>query len=711
MLNGKCYSLFLNGKIILIFLFDFSYLNLNLMFEGDTSSLKKGVDSNDYHEEYKGEKEPFTFVVDGRHLKGGRSSIKLCVNDGLAVPDMKRFVIRVTTSNIENQDKNCNRVFPGIMDVYTRPFLCKKYIGPSRRISSQQKSVEIFEDRVEELVDIGGKHERNQNEDQEEHFDKRSRSVEGHLSLEEEEEQDHNEERANKRRKRHFTDIHLKRLKLKAKEREIRKAKQRDEAQKLMLEQANVVYDLLAFKASSISKNRDITKDGKKKERNEKCLKVVSSEHDQTMRVVNGEVSIHLVNEWLSQSCSGNVGGDTTSNMTTYNQSETINIFILKPEGSSKTSGRTRMMDPTIDDVVCFLPPHGMEDEKYDTKKRGIQYVAPATNGMTSVVVISSLPSASSSLYEVLGNHIIYPNPIQIKKNNHGEKDQLISSHHFNNVPRRWLPAHRNEPCYNNKTANIVGSLKKSFTVYATNRCECLLELRKVCLSEYLKKKHQELPSTAALKGDKASSLQPPSLTTTSIDEFLNLVPNEKSGKSETDKKNNKSFFLHTALRQLPPAIRDFNDHTFNQTDIAAQEYYYLLHDSNPGSLLTYDSNHPKTVCSTSNTGPIQRDQIYLLKKFISPAATQQKSSSLNLNDATIRMEWDDCNAKMLELPIGNPIVLIKIFFAKAYDKEGNVLCRYEMRAIKKLARLDNGTLVWPLKVASDKTLVELQKY
>ena len=123
-----------------------------------------------------------------------------------------------------------------------------------------------------------------------------------------------------------------------AKEREIRKAKQRDEAQKLMLEQANVVYDLLAFKASSISKNRDITKDGKKKERNEKCLKVVSSEHDQTMRVVNGEVSIHLVNEWLSQSCSGNVGGDTTSNMTTYNQSETINIFILKPEGSSKTT-------------------------------------------------------------------------------------------------------------------------------------------------------------------------------------------------------------------------------------------------------------------------------------------------------------------------------------------------------------------------------------
>ena len=64
----------------------------------------------------------------------------------------------------------------------------------------------------------------------------------------------------------------------------------------------------------------------------------------------------------------------------------------------------------------------------------------------------------------------------------------------------------------------------------------------------------------------------------------------------------------------------------------------------------------------------------------------------------------------MVEMPKRCPLVLMKIFSAVAYDDGGNMLCRYEMRAIKRLKRWDNGSLVWPLQVSGKFTLVELQK-
>ena len=142
----------------------------------------------------------------------------------------------------------------------------------------------------------------------------------------------------------------------------------------------------------------------------------------------------------------------------------------------------------------------------------------------------------------------------------------------------------------------------------------------------------------------------------------------------------------------------------------AAQEYYYLLHDSNPGALAYYSAHHPQRVCSASVTGPREEDGIYLLDTFVSPALQQLRSRMSIAKGAAVRMEWSEGSSTMLEFPRGSPLVLIKTFAAKACDAEGNVVCRYEMRAIKRLARWGNGSLMWPLKVAGKRTLVELQK-
>ena len=71
------------------------------MLEGDTSSFKRGESSNSHHEECpQQEQDPFTFISDGRHLKNGRTFIKLRVNEH-ALPTLKRYVIHLTTSPIE----------------------------------------------------------------------------------------------------------------------------------------------------------------------------------------------------------------------------------------------------------------------------------------------------------------------------------------------------------------------------------------------------------------------------------------------------------------------------------------------------------------------------------------------------------------------------------------------------------------------------------
>ena len=144
-----------------------------------------------------------------------------------------------------------------------------------------------------------------------------------------------------------------------------------------------------------------------------------------------------------------------------------------------------------------------------------------------------------------------------------------------------------------------------------------------------------------------------------------------------------------------------------------AEEYYYLLNETNPGSLLLYDAYHPQRVCSASRTGPLDEDDMYLLKSFVAPSTQYLRcasSATALANGATVRMVWSDSTSTMIELPRGCPLVLVKTFYAKAYDVQGNLLCRYEMRAVKKLQRWNNGSLVWPLEVSSHRTLVELQK-
>jgi hypothetical protein len=78
----------------------------------------------------------------------------------------------------------------------------------------------------------------------------------------------------------------------------------------------------------------------------------------------------------------------------TADQSEIVNIFILRP-GSPLfvdpslphvPNHLSHVATPSIEDVICFAPPHGIEndDEAY--------------------------ADCPSTLFEILGNRIIYPN-------------------------------------------------------------------------------------------------------------------------------------------------------------------------------------------------------------------------------------------------------------------------------------------------------------
>ena len=188
-----------------------------------------------------------------------------------------------------------------------------------------------------------------------------------------------------------------------------------------------------------------------------------------------------------------------------------------------------------------------------------------------------------------------------------------------------------------------------------------------------------------------------------------------------------KPFSLHAALRRRVPhhflfvetaqkRKGDFNVETENlQAWRAAEEYFYLLHDSNPGGLLV--KPHARRVTSFSQTGPLPEDTMYLMDNFVSPGFCKngtyeedEDNQNCGILAGSIRMIWDEGCTKMIELPTRSPLVLVKICTASAYDDGGNMLCRFEMRAIKKLARWTNGSLVWPLKVVGNHTLVELQK-
>tara|TARA_B110000090_G_scaffold47496_1_gene53962 strand:+ start:3328 stop:5460 length:2133 start_codon:yes stop_codon:yes gene_type:complete len=709
------------------------------MLEGDTSSFKRGESSNSHHEECpQQEQDPFTFISDGRHLKNGRTFIKLRVNEH-ALPTLKRYVIHLTTSPIETAPvattdtsttpaATAPLIFPGVMEVYTRPFLCQKYIRPSQRNHSHSTTA----------VPPPSK-----------------RTASGELKI----------NPMIKRRKLAAkpskspplssssppsqVDAQLQR----SQKRGVKRRRIKAEMERSMLEQAHVVYDLLAIKSShtAINNQKKTTK------------AVVASEHDKTMRVINGEVSINLFNAWLCQSSNNRSRTSVTSPSginalnnavaasfgNVNNQSETINIFILKPEGSMKQHSAAQSLEPTMEDVVCFLPPHGMQDE-VDLKEvslHGVVNTSGITAGIASGIAsgITSLPSASSSLFEILGNHIVYPNPIRTKKSIHGSShDSSTRAYHSNNMPRRWLPGQRrSNPSHQTFTKHVSGNLNQCFTVHASNRYECLLELRKACLSAYLDTKSHESPlAVAATRNNARPQLLPPSLPLTSIESFLELLSNTTKDTANKLNGNNTApamlvkqppFSLHTALRRLKPPpplplssmhmLRDSSSSSSSSSSgldgslphvlRTAEEYDYLLNETNPGSLLLYDAYHPHRVCSASRTGPLDEDGMYLLKSFVAPSTQHLRyasSATALANGATVRMVWSDSTSTMIELPRGCPLVLVKTFYAKAYDVQGNLLCRYEMRAVKKLQRWNNGSLVWPLEVSSHRTLVELQK-
>ena len=200
----------------------------------------------------------------------------------------------------------------------------------------------------------------------------------------------------------------------------------------------------------------------------------------------------------------------------------------------------------------------------------------------------------------------------------------------------------------------------------------------------------------------------------------MKLLPSKNGEHRNISAPQGAPFSLHAALRsRIPhnfltsPLRIEKDDAHHPEIWQAAEQYYYMLDESNPGRLQLHGSRHPRRVVLNSSTGPIEEDALYLLDKFVSPARQQSHHLSLSsslAHSSSVRMSWQNGNTRMVELPNRCPLVLMKIFSAVAYDDGGNMLCRYEMRAIKRLKRWDNGSLVWPLQVSGKFTLVELQK-
>jgi len=285
-----------------------------------------------------------------------------------------------------------------------------------------------------------------------------------------------------------------------------------------------------------------------------------------------------------------------------------------------------------------------------------------------------------------------------------------------------------------------------------------MYELRKKCLDEYLSANDAAILEGASKNvhsnGEKRrrSQLSSPLLTSPNIDSFLQMLPPKRKknsvngsvvsgahdarGAHGATTPERRPFCLHTALRcPVPRQVSALSTITRDQSIIksvnktaenlqswrAAEEYYYLLHKSNPGDLLLQTDGHPRRVVSFSQTGPLlPKDTLYLVDHFISPGASLGHNDNKLTKVGTsgeggkkgnfIQMVWDDNCTRMVELPRRSPLVLVKICTGTAYDSGGNMVSRFEMRAVKKLARWENGSLVWPLKVVGDKTLVELQR-
>ena len=212
-------------------------------------------------------------------------------------------------------------------------------------------------------------------------------------------------------------------------------------------------------------------------------------------------------------------------------QSEIVNVFVLRPAAAPfldpslphVPSHHPYQSIPTLEDVICFAPPHGVVNDE------------------------EAYADCPSTLCEILGNRIVYPNPIErpkkrikltknnnrTKSNNSNTNEELINyetsgkrthtcnrcgksfknghalgghkkycgkaeaasasasaaadcttneeeevddaysaSRHVGGVHRRWHAGKTETPSHQHSPTSITGNINHRFTVHATNRYE-----------------------------------------------------------------------------------------------------------------------------------------------------------------------------------------------------------------------------------------------
>jgi hypothetical protein len=657
-----------------------------------------------------------------------RSKIKMSVSSrksrGASKRSRKTFAS--TTSSASSSDsspvassKAMTVSFPKKLVLFTRPFKCERYLRPSRRA---ELAVLATKKRQQ---DVGGS-------DAQTPPDMDDTRPDEEVQVEAE-------------------SVEAKSVEAKSVEAESIESKSllpRNSSDAGLLDEVQTVYDLLQMKSDELGEGLGSRSNGLSKHR-DLTNPILVTPQDEALRVIDGGPGVSLAKQWLALGVKPKAGRDDSLKgcdlqpgisvedcRSLCSQAEIVNAFVLAPEA---IQGYPSRQQSTLEDVVTFVP-------------------LPVSGNSNSA------HGCRQVLKEVVQNRLCYPPPVHFRRVNVRTSNSTDSNSadiqaaetrkiHAQNMHKRWYATidgtnvikadqntkialaasrHMRVPMVKYSGDIVVtGSLAAGFTVRGPSRSACLYELRRQILYEFdcereivtmTQTKHgqnQKKNQSQDSPGDGNTGGILSSVTDSTNDDVVHTSVN-----IDTFLQKRKRSEQHPKSVESPKTKKRTFENLKKSTAInldawkAAQEYDFLLQNNNPGLLVVHSQGHPTRVYGSSARGPEAQDAMYLIPRTSTYHPGQcncleMANRSLTCSLSTlgnVRMIWDPNTTEVL-VPENHPLVVISHLFAEAFDANGIICGRFEMKITKRLARNSStGVLEYPLRAIGKYMLVELRE-